>query len=342
MLMNNLDPEVAERPEDLVVYGGIGKAARNWDAFEAIVRTLKVGGRRNPADPVGKAGGRLPDPPGRPRVLIANSNLVPHWATWDHFHGLDRKGLIMYGQMTAGSWIYIGSQGIVQGTMKPLPSAPGAISGDPSNTPSPSPRGWRDGGAQPLAVTLNEGVIIAVEVGRSRIQRRLQTRYLDRMAESLDEAVRLAMEAKEAGNPFPSGFWGMRRRFCRRWFPGDHPGHRHRSNLRPRPPERLHPPGNEPEEAAALRKSDPQKLIALAKESMAIHVRAMLEMQKRGAVAFDYGNNIRQVARMRGGKRVRLPRLCPCLHPAVVLRRKGHSGGWPCQAIRKTFTRRTK
>ena len=303
MLMNNLDPEVAERPEDLVVYGGIGKAARNWDAFEAIVRTLKeLEEDETLLIQSGKPVAVFRTHPDAPRVLIANSNLVPAWATWDHFHELDRKGLIMYGQMTAGSWIYIGSQGIVQGTYETFAEcARRHFGGSLKHTLTVTAGLGGMGGAQPLAVTLNEGVIIAVEVDRSRIQRRLQTRYLDRMAESLDEAVRLAMEAKEAGKPLSIGLLGNAAEILPEMVSrGIIPDIVTDQTSAHDPLNGYIPRGMSLEEAAALRKSDPQKLIALAKESMAIHVRAMLEMQKRGAVAFDYGNNIRQVAKDEG------------------------------------------
>jgi len=303
MLMNNLDPEVAERPEDLVVYGGIGKAARNWDAFEAIVRTLKeLEDDETLLIQSGKPVAVFRTHPDAPRVLIANSNLVPAWATWDHFHELDRKGLIMYGQMTAGSWIYIGSQGIVQGTYETFAEcARRHFGGSLKHTLTVTAGLGGMGGAQPLAVTLNEGVIIAVEVDRSRIQRRLQTRYLDRMVESLDEAVRLAMEAKEAGKPLSIGLLGNAAEILPEMVSrGIIPDIVTDQTSAHDPLNGYIPRGMSLEEAAALRKSDPQKLIALAKESMAIHVRAMLEMQKRGAVAFDYGNNIRQVAKDEG------------------------------------------
>lgn len=303
MLMNNLDPEVAERPEDLVVYGGIGKAARNWDAFEAIVRTLKgLEDDETLLIQSGKPVAVFRTHPDAPRVLIANSNLVPAWATWDHFRELDRKGLIMYGQMTAGSWIYIGSQGIVQGTYETFAEcARRHFGGSLKHTLTVTAGLGGMGGAQPLAVTLNEGVVIAVEVDRSRIQRRLETRYLDRMAETLDEAVRLAMEAKEAGKPLSIGLLGNAAEILPEMVSrGIIPDIVTDQTSAHDPLNGYIPRGMSLAEAEELRKSDPQKLIALAKESMAIHVRAMLEMQKRGAVAFDYGNNIRQVAKDEG------------------------------------------
>lgn len=303
MLMNNLDPEVAERPEDLVVYGGIGKAARNWDAFDAIVRTLKeLEVDETLLIQSGKPVAVFKTHPDAPRVLIANSNLVPAWATWDHFHELDRKGLIMYGQMTAGSWIYIGSQGIVQGTYETFAEcARRHFGGSLKHTLTVTAGLGGMGGAQPLAVTLNEGVVIAVEVDRSRIRRRLETRYLDRMVESLDEAITLAMEAKEAGKPLSIGLLGNAAEILPEMVSrGIIPDIVTDQTSAHDPLNGYIPRGMSLEEAAELRKSDPQKLISLARKSIAIHVRAMLEMQKRGAVAFDYGNNIRQVAKDEG------------------------------------------
>ena len=201
MLMNNLDPEVAERPQDLVVYGGIGKAARNWDCYDAIVRSLReLGNDETLLVQSGKPVGVFRTHPEAPRVLIANSMLVPAWATWEHFRELERKGLMMYGQMTAGSWIYIGTQGILQGTYETFAEAArqhfgGSLKGRLVLTAGLGGMG----GAQPLAATMNEGVMIAVEVDRHRIERRLETRYLDVMAESLDEALTRARAATTKG-----------------------------------------------------------------------------------------------------------------------------------------------
>ena len=210
MLMNNLDPEVAERPEDLVVYGGIGKAARNWECFDAIVRCLReLGNEETLLVQSGKPVGVFRTHADAPRVLISNSMLVPAWATWEHFYELDRKGLMMYGQMTAGSWIYIGTQGILQGTYETFAEAArqhfgGSLAGRLVVTAGLGGMG----GAQPLAATMNEGVILAVEVDRSRIQRRLETRYLDVSTESLDDALARAREAKEARRPLSIGLLG--------------------------------------------------------------------------------------------------------------------------------------
>src|SRR5687767_7926843 len=210
MLMNNLDPEVAERPEDLVVYGGIGKAARNWECYDAIVACLKaLEDDQTLLVQSGKPVGVFRTHPDAPRVLISNSMLVPAWATWEHFYELDRKGLMMYGQMTAGSWIYIGTQGILQGTYETFAEAArqhfgGTLAGRLVVTAGLGGMG----GAQPLAATMNEGVIIAVEVDRSRIQRRLETKYLDVSAENMDEALARAREASAMRRPLSIGLLG--------------------------------------------------------------------------------------------------------------------------------------
>src|SRR5688500_2774217 len=201
MLMNNLDPDVAERPEDLVVYGGTGKAARNWECFDAIVRELRnLGGDETLLVQSGKPVGVFRTHPGAPRVLIANSNLVGRWATWEHFRGLERMGLIMYGQMTAGSWIYIGTQGTLRGTYETVGAIPRTHSGGWLRGRWGRPGGWGGmGGAQPLAVTMNEGAVLVVEVDPARIRRRIETRYCDRMTESLDEALGWVTDAAARG-----------------------------------------------------------------------------------------------------------------------------------------------
>src|SRR5438552_7431323 len=210
MLMNNLDPEVAERPEDLVVYGGIGKAARNWECFDAIVRCLReLGNEETLLVQSGKPVGVFRTHADAPRVLISNSMLVPAWATWEHFYELEAKGLMMYGQMTAGSWIYIGSQGVLQGTYETLAEAArqhfgGTLAGRLVVTAGLGGMG----GAQPLAATMNEGVIVVVEVDRARIQRRLDTRYLDVAAETLDDALARARDAVSARRPLSIGLLG--------------------------------------------------------------------------------------------------------------------------------------
>jgi urocanate hydratase len=299
MLMNNLDPEVAERPEDLVVYGGIGKAARNWPAFDAIVRELKrLENDETLLIQSGKPVGVFKTHERAPRVLLSNSVLVPAWANWEHFRELEQKGLMMYGQMTAGSWIYIGTQGILQGTYETFAEAGRQKTGGTLKGTLTLTAGLGGmGGAQPLAVTMNEGVVIAVEVDKSRIERRIQTRYLDLMAESLDEALEMANRAKAEGRALSIGLLGnaaeIYPEFVRRGIVPDFVTDQTSAHD---PLNGYIPAGYSLEEAAALRKSDPDKLIALAKKSMAVHVQAMLDLQKMGATVFDYGNNIRQVA----------------------------------------------
>lgn len=303
MLMNNLDPEVAERPEDLVVYGGIGKAARSWEAFDAIVKTLEnLEEDETLLIQSGKPVAVFPSHSDAPQVLIANSNLVPAWANWDHFHELDQKGLMMYGQMTAGSWVYIGSQGIVQGTYATFAEcARQHFNGSLKGTITVTAGLGGMGGAQPLAVTLNGGVVIAVEVDRWRIERRIETRYLDRMVESLDEAIKMAEEAKREGKPLSIGLLGnaaeLLPQMVERSFIPDIVTDQTSAHD---PLNGYLPSGMSLEEAAALRQSNPKALEEKAKQSIVTHVKAMLAMQERGAIAFDYGNNIRQVAKNEG------------------------------------------
>ncbi|SFJ85293.1 urocanate hydratase [Thermoflavimicrobium dichotomicum] len=303
MLMNNLDPEVAEKPEELIVYGGIGKAARNWEAFDAIVKTLtQLENDETLLIQSGKPVAVFRTHTDAPRVLIANSNLVPAWANWDHFHELEKKGLMMYGQMTAGSWIYIGSQGIVQGTYETFAEcARQHFGGSLKGTITVTAGLGGMGGAQPLAVTLNEGVVIAIEVDPVRIQRRLDTQYLDTRVDRLDEAIALARKAKEEGKPLSIGLLGnaadilpqmMEKGFIPDIVTDQTSAHDPLNGYLPQ--------GMTLEEAAELRKTDPKQVEERARQSMAVHVRAMLEMQKQGAVVFDYGNNIRQVAKDQG------------------------------------------
>jgi urocanate hydratase len=299
MLMNNLDPEVAERPEELIVYGGNGKAARNWPAYEAIVRCLReLEHDETLLIQSGKPVAVFRTHPDAPRVLLANSNLVPHWGTWEKFWELERQGLIMYGQMTAGSWIYIGTQGILQGTYETFAEAArqrfgGSLKGTLTLTAGLGGMG----GAQPLAVTMNEGVVIAVEVDESRIQRRIAHRYLDRMATSLDEALDLARAARAKGEPLSIGLLGNAAEvfpaFAQRGIIPDLVTDQTSAHD---PLRGYVPAGLTYAEALALRQADPQAYIARAKASMATHVRAMLDLQQAGALVFDYGNNIRQVA----------------------------------------------
>lgn len=299
MLMNNLDPDVAENPSELVVYGGIGRAARNWPCYDAIVSTL----RRLKSDETlliqsGKPVGVFPTHSDAPRVLIANSNLVPHWATWQHFHELDRAGLMMYGQMTAGSWIYIGSQGIVQGTYETfVEMGRQHFHGDLSGRWILTAGLGGMGGAQPLAATMAGASMLAIECDPDHIEKRLATRYLDRRADSLDDALDMLADAKEAGTPISVGLLGnaceILPEMIRRKIKPDAVTDQTSAHD---PLNGYLPGGWSLAEAAAERKSNPQKVIDAAKESMGIHVRAMLDFQKQGIPVFDYGNNLRQMA----------------------------------------------
>lgn len=299
MLYNNLDPEVAEHPEKLVVYGGIGKAARNWESFDAIVETL----RRLESDETmlvqsGKPVAVFKTHEEAPRVLLSNSVLVPKWANWEHFHELDKKGLMMYGQMTAGSWIYIGSQGIVQGTFETFAElANQHFGGSLKGTITLTAGLGGMGGAQPLAVTMNEGVVIGVDVDPSRIKKRIETRYCDIITESLDEALEKAEEAKKAGKPLAIGLVGnaaeVHHEILNRGFKIDIVTDQTSAHD---PLNGYVPEGYSLEEADKLRESDPKKYVKLSSASMKKHVDAMLKFQEKGSVAFDYGNNIRQVA----------------------------------------------
>ncbi|MFC4181988.1 urocanate hydratase [Saccharococcus thermophilus] len=303
MLNNNLHPEVAERPEELVVYGGIGKAARNWECYEAIVETLlNLENDETLLIQSGKPVAVFKTHADAPRVLIANSNLVPAWATWDHFHELDKKGLIMYGQMTAGSWIYIGSQGIVQGTYETFAEmARQHYGGTLKGTITVTAGLGGMGGAQPLAVTLNGGVCIAVEVDPARIQRRIDTKYLDTMTDRLDVAIQMAKKAKEEGKALSIGLLGNAAEVLPKMIKiGFIPDVLTDQTSAHDPLNGYIPAGMTLEEAAELRQHDSKQYIRRAKQSIAEHVKAMLAMQKQGAVTFDYGNNIRQVAKDEG------------------------------------------
>ncbi|MGE7607220.1 urocanate hydratase [Peribacillus frigoritolerans] len=303
MLMNNLDPEVAERPEDLVVYGGIGKAARNWECFDAIVKSLKeLEEDETLLVQSGKPVAIFKTHSDAPRVLLANSNIVPAYANWETFHELDKKGLMMYGQMTAGSWIYIGSQGIVQGTYETFAElAKQHFNNSLKGTITLTAGLGGMGGAQPLAVTMNGGVCIGIDVDETRIDRRIETRYTDVKTDSLDEAIRLAKEAKLEGKALSIGLIGnasdiLPEMIARNFIPDVLTDQTSAHD----PLNGYTPSGMSMVEAAELRNSDPEKYIELSKASMAKHVRAMLEMMEKGAVTFDYGNNIRQVAKDEG------------------------------------------
>ncbi|MDR3684817.1 MAG: urocanate hydratase, partial [Geothrix sp.] len=303
MLMNNLDPEVAERPEDLVVYGGLGKAARNWDCFHAIVKELKhLGDDETLLVQSGKPVGVVKTHPDAPRVLLANSNLVPKWATWEVFRELDQKGLMMYGQMTAGSWIYIGSQGIVQGTYETFAEAArqhfhGTLAGTWTLTAGLGGMG----GAQPLAVTLNGGVALCVEVDPSRIQKRIDTRYLDEWTDNLDTALALVRQYVDAREARSIGLLGnaaevlpeiLKRGYGPQLVTDQTSAHDEYNGYIPA--------GLSLDQAARMRADQPEAYVQLALASMRTHVEAMIEFQRRGAVTFDYGNNIRAQAQRAG------------------------------------------
>ena len=298
-LMNNLDPDVAERPHDLVVYGGIGKAARNWECFHAIVRELeRLGPEETLLVQSGKPVAVFPTHDMAPRVIIANSNLVGKWATWEHFHELDRKGLIMYGQMTAGSWIYIGTQGILQGTFQTFAALAERHFGGTLKHKLVVTGGMGGmGGAQPLSVTLNHGVVLVIEVDRHRIERRLETRYCDTISENLDEALTLCESARRDGRALSVGLVGncadVLPEIVRRGVQVDVITDQTSAHD---PLNGYVPQGLSLGEATELRKSDPEEYVRRSTAGMVKHVDAMLALQRSGAVAFDYGNNIRRFA----------------------------------------------
>ncbi len=303
MLMNNLDPEVAEAPEHLIVYGGRGKAARNWEAFDRLVETLeKMEEDETLLVQSGKPVGVFKTHSYAPRVLIANSNLVPRWATWEVFDELEQEGLMMYGQMTAGSWIYIGSQGILQGTYETLAAvAKKQFEGDLSGCLVLTAGLGGMGGAQPLAVTMNGGVAIVVEVDPNRAQKRLDTNYLDRTTSSIDEAISMAKEAQKSRHPLSIGLIGN----AADVFPyiaenGPLPDLVTDQTSAHDPVGAYIPSGYKVDEAAKLRSTDPQKYLQEARHSMVKHCGAMLDMMKQGAVVFDYGNNLRAEAQQGG------------------------------------------
>ncbi|MFE0345348.1 urocanate hydratase [Priestia megaterium] len=305
MLMNNLDPQVAEHPEKLVVYGGIGKAARNWDAFDRIVSTLKdLEEDETLLVQSGKPVAVFKTHKDAPRVLLANSNIVPAFANWQKFHELDKKGLMMYGQMTAGSWIYIGSQGIVQGTYETFAEcAKQHFNGSLEGTITVTAGLGGMGGAQPLAVTMAGGVVIGIDVDRTRIEKRIETRYCDIVVESLDEAIKIAKEAKKEKKALSIGLVGnaaeVLPQMIKRGFIPDIVTDQTSAHD---PLNGYLPIGLTLSEGETLRNQNPEEYVRKSKASMAVHVQAMLDMQKEGAIAFDYGNNIRQVALDEGVK----------------------------------------
>ena len=296
MLMNNLDPEVAEHPEELIVYGGIGKAARNWACYDAIVATLeRLKNDETLLVQSGKPVGVFRTHENAPRVLIANSNLVPHWGTWDEFRRLDAMGLTMYGQMTAGSWIYIGTQGILQGTYECFAAVAKKHFGDSLKGKLVVTAGLGGmGGAQPLAATMNEATALVAEVDQTRIQRRIEKRYLDEEAPSLDAAIKRALEARDQGEAVSIGVVAnavdlLEALIARGIVPDvltdQTSAHDELTGYVPA--------GMSFDAALAMREASPDMYVDLSYETMARHMRAMIELQKRGAITFDYGNNLR-------------------------------------------------
>ncbi|HMU77926.1 MAG: urocanate hydratase [Bacteroidetes bacterium] len=299
MLHNNLDPDVAERPEDLIVYGGTGKAARNVESFHLIVKALQdLNEDETLLVQSGKPVGILPTHKDAPRVIIANSNLVGHWANWDYFRELEAKGLIMYGQMTAGSWIYIGSQGIVQGTYETFGEvARQHFGGSLKNTLNVTAGLGGMGGAQPLAITMNEGTCLAAEMEEWRADKRIQTRYLDEKYSDLDKAIDRAVEAKQKGEAISIAYIGnaidmLARLLERNIIPDTLTDQTSAHDALVG----YFPEGLNVADAKVLRESNPEEYIKQSKQSMRKHVELMIALQKKGAVTFDYGNNIRQQA----------------------------------------------
>ncbi|MDH3308784.1 MAG: urocanate hydratase [Acidimicrobiia bacterium] len=302
-LMNNLDPEVAERPDDLVVYGGTGRAARSWDAYDAIIRTLEdLENDETLLVQSGKPVGVFTTHPMAPRVLIANSLLVPDWATWDSFWDLEAAGLTMYGQMTAGSWIYIGTQGILQGTYQTFVAiADLRFGGTLAGTLTLTAGLGGMGGAQPLAVTMNGGVALVVEIDPHRLQRRLETGYIDVAAGSLDEALDLVLEAKRSRNALSVGVVGNAAEVFPEILRRDIEVDIVTDQTSAHDPLHGYVPAGRPLEAAEeLRKADPAAYILEARDSMATHCAAMVDFGKKGAEVFDYGNNLRGEAKLGG------------------------------------------
>jgi len=304
MLMNNLDPEVAERPEQLIVYGGIGKAARNWECYDAIVATLKrLKNDETLLVQSGKPVGVFRTHENAPRVLIANANLVPHWGTWDEFRRLDALGLTMYGQMTAGSWIYIGTQGILQGTYECFAAVAKQRFNNTLRNKLVVTAGLGGmGGAQPLAATMNEGTALIAEVDRTRIQRRIEKRYLDEEAPSLDAAIARALEARDKGEAISIGVVAnavelLEALITRNIVPDiltDQTSAHDELNG-------YVPAGLPYDFALGMRESNPDAYIEASYDTMARHMRAMIELQRRGAITFDYGNNLRGQAKDKAG-----------------------------------------
>jgi len=303
MIQNNLDPDVAENPDELVVYGGKGKAARSWECYDAILDTLK---RMDEDETLliqsGKPIGVIKTHTTSPRVLIANSNLVPNWATWEHFNELDKEGLMMYGQMTAGSWIYIGTQGILQGTYETFAAAAKQhYNSDLTGKLVVTAGLGGMGGAQPLSVTMNNGVIICIEIDPFRIQRRLETKYLNVATDSLDDALSMARDAQQKGEPLSIGLQGNAADIVPQMATlGIIPDMVTDQTSAHDELDGYVPNGMTYKEALELRKSDPEKYINESYRAMAEHCQGMLDLKAQGAIAFDYGNNLRGQANKAG------------------------------------------
>jgi len=305
MLMNNLDPEVAEHPDQLIVYGGSGRAARNWDAYAAIIKTLQdLNDDETLLVQSGKPVGVLRTHEWAPRVLIANSNLVPQWATWEEFRRLEQLGLTMYGQMTAGSWIYIGTQGILQGTYETFAAiAAKRFGGSLAGTITLTAGLGGMGGAQPLAVTMNGGVVICVECDQSRITRRIEHGYLDEQAADIDDAIKKAVAAKDKGQPLSIGLLGNAADVFPALLQSNAPIDIVTDQTSAHDPLTYLPSGIAFEDMAMLRAEDPEGFTQSARESMAAHVAAMVGFLDAGAEVFDYGNSIRGEAQLAGYQR---------------------------------------
>ena len=305
MLMNNLDPEVAEHPDQLIVYGGSGRAARSWDAYAAIIKTLQdLNDDETLLVQSGKPVGVLRTHEWAPRVLIANSNLVPQWATWEEFRRLEQLGLTMYGQMTAGSWIYIGTQGILQGTYETFAAiAAKRFGGSLAGTITLTAGLGGMGGAQPLAVTMNGGVVICVECDQSRITRRIEHGYLDEQAADIDDAIKKAVAAKDKGQPLSIGLLGNAADVFPALLTSNAPINIVTDQTSAHDPLTYLPSGIAFEDMAVLRAEDPEGFTQSARESMAAHVAAMVGFLDAGAEVFDYGNSIRGEAQLAGYQR---------------------------------------
>ncbi len=303
MLLNNLDPQVAEKPEDLVVYGGRGKAARNWEAFDLIVKALRdLNEDETLLIQSGKPVAILPTHKDAPRVLIANSNLVGKWATWEHFRELEQKGLMMYGQMTAGSWIYIGTQGIVQGTYETYRSlADLHFNGSLKGTVNVTAGLGGMGGAQPLAITMNEGVALVAEVEEWRIDKRIETRYLDQKATDIDTAIDMAMAAAQRGEAVSIGVLCNAVELLQRLLDRNITPHTLTDQTSAHDDISYIPEGVSGEQIQILREQNPDDYRTRSLDTMAKHVRQMLDLQTRGAITFDYGNNLRGQAKDKRG-----------------------------------------